>query len=195
VQPADALDGALRTFWARGYAGTSLDDLCAATGMNRPSLYAAFGNKEAVYAAAVAHYVATVGQELLAPLMRGRGLARDLAGFYAAVVDVVTGRHGPRGCIVACTLPAEAEVSPDAQALLARALAQLDGAVEARLRAAQDAGDLPAGADPRVLAQVVTGGMLSLSLRARAGTPRPALKRLAEALARQVVAPDRGLAR
>lgn len=189
MQQVDALDGALRTFWARGYGATSLDDLSAAMGMNRPSIYAAFGNKEATYAAAVHHYVATVGQELLAQLLRGRTLARDLAGFFAAVVDVVTGRHGPLGCIVACTLPAEAGVSPDARAQLAGVLTKLDAAVEERLRAARRAGELPPDADPHVLAQVVTSGMLALSLRARARTPRRELTRLAKAMARLVASP------
>lgn len=186
VPQADALDGALRAFWARGYGGTSLDDLTAATGMNRPSLYAALGNKAAAYAAAVDHYVATVGQQLLASLMRGGRLAQDLDAFFTALVDVVSGSHGPRGCIVACTLPAEAEVSPAARTQLAHVLAQLDGAVAQRLRSARDAGELPADADLRVHAQLVTSGMLALSLRARAGTPRRELLRLAHAMARQM---------
>lgn len=190
VARADALDAVLRTFWARGFAGTSLDDLSAATGMNRPSLYAAFGNKDAAYAAAVDHYVATVGQALLAPLLRGRSLAEDVAGFFAAVVEVVTGRYGPHGCIVACTLPAEAGVSPPARAQLASVLEQLDRAVEARLRVARRAGELPAGADLRVRAQLVTSGMLALSLRARAGTPRRALTRLGRAIAASVAGGD-----
>jgi AcrR family transcriptional regulator len=53
---AQALETAMRVFWRRGYQGTSLSDLTAALGINKPSLYAAFGNKEQLFARALAHY-------------------------------------------------------------------------------------------------------------------------------------------
>lgn len=176
-----ALDSALATFWARGFAGTSLDDLASAMDMNRPSIYAAFGNKEALYAAAVTHYLQTIGRTFLAPLTRGRTLAADLDGFYAAVIEVVTGAHGPLGCVVACTLPAEAGESPAARELLAGAIASIDQAVRERLASAVRAGELPPDTDVRTQAQVVASGMLALSLRARAGASRRELRRLARA--------------
>ncbi len=175
---ATALDAALRTFWTRGYGGTSLDDLTAAMKMNRPSIYAAFGNKDAVYAAAIERYVATIGARYLEPLQEPR-LTEALTGFYRNVIDGVTGRHGPLGCIVACTLPAEAGASASARRRLARVLAQIDGAIHARLAAARTAGELPADADVRVLAQTVTSGMLAMSVRARAGATRANLGKLA----------------
>ena len=107
-----ALDAALHTFWERGFTGTSLDHLTAAMGLNRPSLYAAFGNKDAVYAAAIAHYVDTVGGTYVAALNGRSTLREGLRAFFAAVIDVATGRHGPTGCALACTLPAEAGASP-----------------------------------------------------------------------------------
>ncbi len=177
---ATALDAALLTFWKRGYGGTSLDDLTAAMGMNRPSIYAAFGNKEAVYAAAVDHYVATIARRYLDPLGKGRDLAAELQGFYDAIIDVVTGRHGPHGCIVACTLPAEAEVSPQARKQLARVLADADRALGARIAVARDAGEIGADADVRQLAALAASGTLALSIRARAGAPRRELRRLAQ---------------
>ena len=176
-----ALDAALATFWAKGFAGTSLDDLASAMGMNRPSIYAAFGNKDALYAAAVERYVQTLGRAFLEPLQRGRTLAADLDGFYASVIDVVGGSHGPHGCIVACTLPAEAETTPAARALLADALARIDEAVRQRLARAVEQGELPRDTDLRTQAQVVTSGMIALSLRARSGAPIRDLKRLARA--------------
>ncbi|MBY0274028.1 TetR/AcrR family transcriptional regulator [Candidatus Binatia bacterium] len=178
---ASALDAALTTFWTKGFAGTSLDDLTSAMGMNRPSIYGAFGNKEALYAAAVEHYVRTVGRTFLEPLSRDGALADDLDAFYAAVTGVVTGKHGPLGCIVACTLPSEAETTPAARQLLAAALTQIDGAVRARLARAVEQGELARDTDLRTQAEVVVSGMLALSLRARAGASRRDLKRLARA--------------
>src|SRR6185369_14365832 len=81
--PEAALAQAMATFWDAGYAATSLDDLAAATGMNRPSLYGAFGDKRALYRQAIASYRANARQKLAAaladdvPLPEARG---DLAG-------------------------------------------------------------------------------------------------------------------
>ncbi|MBX3024176.1 TetR/AcrR family transcriptional regulator [bacterium] len=177
-----ALDAALRAFWERGYAGTSIDHLTAAMGLNRPSLYAAFGNKDAVYAAAIAHYVDTVGRAYVAALNRPPALADALTAFFAAVIDVATGRHGPTGCALACTLPAEAGASPVARAQLARAFAQVDRAIAARLETARAAGQLAASADVRALAQLIAGTMFAIAIRARAGASRAELRRVAGAL-------------
>jgi AcrR family transcriptional regulator len=178
---ARALDAALTTFWTKGFAGTSLDDLAVAMAMNRPSIYAAFGNKDRLYAASVQHYVETIGRTFLTPLARGGSLAADLRGFYGTVIDVVTGKHGPLGCIVACTLPAEAGTTPAARDMLAGAIARIDDVLRVRIAAAVRAGELDAGVDVRTRAQVVSSGMLALSLRARAGMPRRELQRLARA--------------
>ena len=176
-----ALDAALRTFWSRGYGGTSMDELCLAMGMNRPSVYASFGNKDAVYAAAVEHYVRTIGVHFLTPLA-DPDLDAALTGFFRAVIDTVSGRHGPRGCIVSCTLPAEAEVSEEARVQLGRVLAQVDDALAERLARARTSGTLDAGVDLRALAQILTGGMLTLAIRARGGATRAELARLARGL-------------
>ena len=174
-----ALDAALKIFWARGYSGTSVDDLTAAMKMSKPSVYAAFGNKQAVYEAAVHHYVATIGSGYLKPLVAEPTLLEGLLGFYAAVIEVVTGKHGPLGCVVACTLPAEAGDSKEAQQLLSTVFAQLDGAIVARLRKAQAAGELAKDADAMLLGQIVTSGMFALSIRARSGANRRVLTKLA----------------
>lgn len=182
-----ALDAALRTFWLRGYSGASLDDLTAAMGIHKPSLYAAFGSKQQLYEAAVDHYIATIGVSYLAPL--GASRLRDaLDGFFDQTIAGVCGGFGPRGCIVACTLPAEAGVSTAAQAKLQAVLAQLDAAFAARLTQAQQAGELSAAADPRCLGQILTSGMMALSIRARAGADAATLRALADALVAAVLA-------
>lgn len=177
-----ALDAALHTFWQRGFGGTSLDQLTAAMRLNRPSLYAAYGNKDATFAAALDRYLTTVGGAYLAALARPAGLRDALTAFFEAIIAVVVGAHGPTGCAIVCTLPAEAGASPAARRRLARAVADIDAAVTARLRQARAAGELAAGADPRILAQLVTGTMFALAIRARAGAPRAELRRIARAL-------------
>ncbi len=147
--------------------------------LNRPSVYAAFGNKDELYAAAVNRYVATIGAGYLAAFTGRRSLAHELGEFYAAVIDVVTGRHGPLGCVVACTLPAQAGVSRQARDQLANVVRRLDASDQVRIEAAVAAGELPRSTDPKALAEVVTSGMLSISLRARGGASRRDLSRLA----------------
>src|SRR5215471_10892820 len=95
----EALDRALEVFWRQGYEGTALSDLTAAMGINRPSLYAAFGNKEALFRTVVARYIegpaACVVKALEQPT--ARAVAEQLLG---AAVDLVTDSQHPRGCLL-----------------------------------------------------------------------------------------------
>jgi len=187
-QRSTALDAALATFWARGYSGASLEELTTAMDLNKPSLYAAFGNKEQLYEKAIDHYVANIGAAYLAPLA-APGLRDALDGFFDAMIDGVSGKHGPRGCVVACTLPAEAGISSGARAKLAAVLTQLDAALVARIIAAQQAGEVAKRRDPRSLGQLVTSGMLAISIRARAGAAKRSLRAIADEIVAAVLAP------
>jgi TetR/AcrR family transcriptional regulator, copper-responsive repressor len=183
-----ALDAALATFWLRGYSGASLDHLTTAMDINKPSLYATFGNKEQLYEAAIDHYVANIGASYLAPLA-APSIRAALDGFFEAMIKGVTGSYGPRGCIVACTLPAEAGASTPAREKLAAVLAHLDAALVARIRAAQSAGEIANGRDAKAVGQLITSGMLALSVRARAGASRKTLHAIAAEFVSAALAP------
>src|SRR5947207_13461768 len=94
-----ALDKALKVFWRKGYEGASLPDLTAAMGINRPSLYAAFGNKEELFRKVIARYVdgpaSFVRKALEAPTARVAA-ERLLSGAIALVTDP----RNPRGCLL-----------------------------------------------------------------------------------------------
>jgi AcrR family transcriptional regulator len=177
----EALDAAVRTFWHRGFTATSLDHLTAAMRLNRPSVYAAFGNKDAAYGAALERYFATAGREFVAALATPGHVRESLATFFAAVIASVTGRWGPTGCMISCTLPAEAGHSAAARKRLAGAIAKIDAAILARLRAAHAAGELARDVDPTSAAQLVTNLLFSLAIRARAGSGRAELTKSARA--------------
>lgn len=177
-----ALDAALQIFWTKGYRGASMDDLTASMSMNKPSLYAAFGNKEELYLAAIDHYVATIGRDFLAPLTSGKSLHESLSGFFARVIDSVTGTHGPLGCAIACTLPAETMDSAEIRKKLAALVEEIDETLHARIRAAQATGEISADADALTLAQLVVGTMFSCAIRARAGADRRTLMRITRML-------------
>lgn len=112
-----ALDAAMRAFWCNGYGGTSLQQLTDAMGINKPSLYAAFGNKEALFVRALEHYVSKHGSPHLEKLHAPRRSLRSrLTAYLRSIVRMACDPSLPGGCLVAETtseaggdcLPAEA---------------------------------------------------------------------------------------
>jgi AcrR family transcriptional regulator len=178
---ADAvLEKARGVFWNLGYAATSLDDIAAATGLNRPSLYAAFGDKHALYMAAL-----TRTRENAVAGMRGvlgrEGRLREVLDdlFEAAISAYVAGDVGQRGCFVVGTAVTQAVDDPQARAAVAEFVADEDALF--RERFARSANELAAGLTPEGAAMVATAGLHTLAIRARTGESREALARVADA--------------
>jgi AcrR family transcriptional regulator len=178
--PDEALAKAMGAFWDGGYAGTSLDEISAATGMNRPSLYAAFGDKQAIYLKAIERYRA--GPAVGEALAGGRTLREALRRVYKAALSIyLAGDQGARGCFVIGTAATEAVTNPLVREQLAGVLHDVDEAFEKRIKRAKDEGELPADADPKALAAIASATMHSLAIRARAGEKRRTLEAIAEA--------------
>lgn len=170
--PELALAAALEVFRVSGFAGTSLDDLSAATGMKRPSLYAAFGDKKALYRQALARFNRDFIGRLGKALSAGSGLEADLVGFFmAALPTYQSGWNGALSCPVLCTAPSEAGADVDIQADLSAALVQIDAALVARFERARADGELPESADPDRLGRLAAAILHSLALRLRAAQP------------------------
>ncbi|MGH8708277.1 MAG: TetR/AcrR family transcriptional regulator, partial [Burkholderiales bacterium] len=93
------LERATRVFWARGYERTSLDDLCAATGLNRSSLYGTFGDKRALYLQSLSRYEAG-SVERIRQAFDGKPVREGLRDFLAGLVDAIVEGPGRRGCFV-----------------------------------------------------------------------------------------------
>ena len=172
-----ALAQALRVFWEKGYDGTSLTDLTDAMGITRPSLYAAFGNKEALFRKALDLYerekLAYVKTALGAPT--ARGVAERL--LYGAL-DVVTGMGDPQGCLgVIATLPCGEEAQSIRDDVIAKRAASNTALIE-RFRAAKAAGDLAEDVDPDSLAKWLSAVMQGMSVQAGAGATRADLERV-----------------
>src|SRR5258708_33880067 len=107
--PDTALRQATAAFWGAGYSATSLYDLCAATGMNRPSLYGAFGDKRALYRHALQHYRATARVAMGEALLADQPLADALRRFYRAALGFYfSGEGHARGCFLIGTTLTEA---------------------------------------------------------------------------------------
>jgi AcrR family transcriptional regulator len=177
--PEAALQRATDAFWKTGYSGTSLDEISAVTGMNRPSLRAAFGDKHALYLRALGDYWAFKFAAMREAL-EGGTLAEALMRAYDTALSIYFSEDGTaRGCFVVGTAITEAAEDLEIQRVAAEGFQRLDADFEARFRLAREAGELKKDADPEALALLASATMQSIAIRARAGTSRDELRRLA----------------
>lgn len=175
-----ALDRALEVFWRKGYETTSLNDLTEAMGINRPSLYGTFGNKEDLFRQALERYVRRKEAHLRAALDAPTGRAaveRLLLDAAAALTDP----EHPAGCmavqgVLTCTEGSECL----RRELDGYRLAQ-ERIVRERLERASAAGELPPGTDPAALARLVTTLIHGMSVQAAGGAGRPELEEIVRA--------------
>jgi len=179
--PEVALQRATDAFWDAGYSGTSLDDLSTRMAMNRPSLYAAFGDKQALYLKTLESYLARRRADIATALGTDLPLRETLRKLYHVMVDrFLNGEHGARGCYLVGTAVTEAVESPEVRAVLVASVRDLEEGFRAAFSAAQARGELGKGADPRALAIFASAVVHTLALRARAGQPRAALREVAD---------------
>src|SRR5882762_5312962 len=174
-----ALDQALKIFWRKGYEGASLPDLTRAMGINRPSLYAAFGNKEALFRKALDHYnegpAAYVHEALEEPTARA-----VVEALLRGAVEQLSSPLHPRGCLmVQGALSCGRTADPIRRELAARRAAY-EAAIRRRFKRAISDGDLPADSDAGDLARYVSTVMHGMAVRAAGGASRKELLRVVE---------------
>ena len=175
-----ALNQATDAFWRTGYSGTSLDNIAQATGMNPPSLYAAFGNKHSLYLEALTRYWDMSLGATREALAKDRPLPEALMLAYEAALSIYFGGKGSaRGCFVIGTAVAEAAEDAAIRSSVAAGLRMIDADFEARFRKAVEMGELKPDADPAALAVVASATMHSIAVRARAGMRRSELREIA----------------
>lgn len=178
--PQAALRQVTDVFWKTGYSATSLDEISAATGMNRPSLYAAFGDKHALYLEALAAYWRLSLAATREALAGDRPLGEALMRAYEAALSIYFSEDGdPRGCFVVGTAVTEAFEDSEIRKSLSDGFRAMDDDFEARFRIARERGELKPTADPAALAILASATMQSIAIRARTGIPRAELRELA----------------
>lgn len=183
--PDTALGRAVGVFWAKGYDGASMAELTAATGLSKPSLYAAFGDKEALFASAIERYGATVYEPAVAAFEAEgdiRAGARALMdGARGLALGAGTADACPRGCLL---FSAAATVAPALEGVGPRVSAILDamaGRLAARLARAVEDGSLAPVPPPETRALMLVDAMSGQAIRARLGVPADRLAAEAEA--------------
>ena len=175
-QPEVALARVLDVFWKEGFAGTSLDDLSAATGMNRPSLYGAFGDKRELYIKSYESYLARARARMGEAFAAELPLRDMLARIYAIALDMyLSGKDGARGCFTVMTATSEAVFDPAIRELVITGLVETDRFFGRIFKRAQERGELAASADSQVLALLASASLHTIAVRARAQVPRAEL--------------------
>ena len=178
---ATTLAQATLAFWQRGYASTSLDDLSAATGLNRPSLYGAFGDKHALYLQALQLYTEQ-SDAAIAAALEGRSLRDGLGRVYELALQLYCPADAAaRGCLLIGTAATEAPRDEAIRQQLLQSLRGFNAAFEERFRQAVAAGELPESTDSALRAQLASAVLHSLALRARSGEAREDLAAFARA--------------
>ena len=174
-----ALDAVLSVFWRKGYEGTSYADLTEAAGVERPALYSAFGNKEALFRQALARYderyLGYIPEALELPT------AREVAAhILMGAVDLNTRYPDRTGCLgINGALAASDDAEPVRQALVEFRVAGQKQLRE-RFERAKAEGDLPKTAKPDALAAFVMTITQGIAVQAKAGASREMLKAVAE---------------
>jgi AcrR family transcriptional regulator len=175
----NALDGALRVFWRKGYDGASLSDLTKAMGINRPSLYAAFGNKEQLYCKTFDRYSKSRGERLSG--FSAAATARDsVEMLLRETVENVTDPKNPGGgCFGVQGAMTCFNMSRGVKEHIGEAQATLDRLLRERFERAIADGELPRGsaADPARFCAVTIQG---LGIQAKAGSSRKELHRVVD---------------
>ncbi|MEV0713173.1 helix-turn-helix domain-containing protein [Asanoa sp. NPDC050611] len=169
------LDRATEVFWRHGYEGASLSTLTDAMGINRPSLYAAFGSKEQLFQRAFARYHAAQVARARAALAQPTAYAA-VEAFLRSSADGLTAADHPAGCLsvqggLACS-PENGRISE----ILATGRAATEDALNERLSRAAEEGDLPDGMDARALARFVMALSEGHAVHAAAGASREDLQ-------------------
>jgi TetR/AcrR family transcriptional regulator, copper-responsive repressor len=179
--PVVALGHARDTFWRGGFAATSLDDLAAGMAMNRPSIYAAFGDKRALYRGTVSDYADTSRAWLASALARPRPLRDGLRAVYRYARDYyLAGDDGPRGCFLIGTAVTEANGDAEVRAVVEATMAAFTETFTERFERAERDGELAPHA-PDALASIATATLNTLAVRARTGAPPETLDALINA--------------
>ena len=179
-QPEIALGKALDLFRKDGFAATSLDDLSAATGMNRPSLYGAFGDKRELYIKSYQRYRDDARAAMIEVFRSEQPLRERLKRIYAIALDIYLGGESPRGCFTVMTAASEAVSDPDIRAMVLDGFVELDKAFTTCFRRAKEKGELPESADPLVLGHLASATIHTVAIRARARVPRKELEAIVD---------------
>jgi AcrR family transcriptional regulator len=169
-----ALDAAMEVFWQKGFEGTSLNDLTKAMGINPPSLYSAFGDKEHLFLEAVERYQAKRGPATC-PYGEAATAREAVEKLLTWTAKEMCSSCNPRGCMMVLAATTTSASSKQMQAALAERRAAQRASLKERIDCGLKAGEMPAGTDTGALADFYATVLTGMSLQAREGATRKSL--------------------
>lgn len=175
----EVLNKALLLFWQKGYEATLLDDLTREMGINRPSLYNTFGDKDALYLEALMRYGEIHGGKMLATLERSHSIQQGFKAIFEDLINEST-QGCCRGCMIVNNTVERCSVSDSANSFVKETDEASKRTFATAIRRAQQEGDLALTKDPDVLAVYLYSAIQGLQLRAKAGDSRKELEAVAE---------------
>jgi AcrR family transcriptional regulator len=169
-------------FWKKGFDAASLADLTKAMGINPPSLYAAFGDKEGLFIEAVRRYYANVQEQCGGC---PQATAREyMEGFLTELAKLFTDAEHPRGCLAVMAMTTALESSPRMQGFLAEKRAASKARMRERIQQGIDNGELPADTDAAALTNLYSAVISGMALQAKDGATRKTLLAMVDAAMR-----------
>ena len=168
-----ALEQAMEVFWSKGFEGASLADLTEAMGINPPSLYAAFGDKEQLFLEAVERYTTQRGESC--PYCEEPTARAAVEKLLVYMAEELTSSEHPRGCMMVMAAATSSRSSEKLQAALTAKRMASRASLKARIERGIKEGDVPRGTDVSELADFYSTIMTGMSLQARDGASRKSL--------------------
>jgi AcrR family transcriptional regulator len=166
----------MHVFWSKGYEGTTLEDLLGAMGgITAPSLYNAFGSKEALFKEAVDLYVSTVAVKAVGALERAPSARAGVEAMLRAAIEGFCRPGGPRGCMLLSSAAKCARGNEGVEAYARSMRVTAPGPIKRRLKRAIEEGELPSSIDASRLAAFYATVAQGLGLRAGDGVSRAEL--------------------
>jgi len=178
--PDVVLEQAMQVFWQRGYEATSLQDLLAATGLSKSSLYQTYTSKQALFEAAFCSYWEQRSRELRALMLEADSPREFLRGWLLSALDDIDADGGPRGCMLVNVANEFSQADPAIAELLWRGVERIRLVLREALQRAQACGELSASADVEALAYYLHCVMSGLTTQIKAGVAASAIKDVIE---------------
>jgi TetR/AcrR family transcriptional repressor of nem operon len=175
----DALDQMVEVFWRKGYAATSINDLEEATNLNRTSLYAAIGGKEAIFLQALRRYAVKYNDHLMSALRDNPSATAALTDYFDRQIDQIVDHRLPGGCLVANSVVECRQSNEAFQDHISTEFRRIEAAFLEAIRRGQESGEIDNGVDALRIARLLTATAEGMTLLARSKYPAAALRDVA----------------
>ncbi len=187
------LDRAVRAFWQHGFDGIAVQDLCTKLRLNPGSLYGAFGDKRALFLAALDRYIDTVSRQAVSRISGGRSGMQGIRSFFEFLIDAIDSGERRWGCLVTNAIAEHADRDREVAARARLQLLRLEDAFAGALARAQAEGEIPLG-DHRARATLLVCIVQGLNVLAKSRPSRLTLQRIVETALADVAPPPQGAA-